>query len=117
MHFWGKLMMGFCFTSGMLFLYAILLGKTELSDEYIYGGVQILKFMGVMFASFLEGRSRSKKLWFYGARVGFVYGFVLLLFHLFWNGFTTTFSQSLWFLGIAILFGMLGGLIGGNWEK
>jgi putative membrane protein (TIGR04086 family) len=112
--FLGKVLCGYCFTIVMFWLYAILIVKTNLSDEHMVEGVYVITLLGAGFVGSLCAFQKKAKGWLLGGKGGGTYGLILIGFNYALNHFLMDWVKSLIFLTLTFIFGMVGGIIGVN---
>jgi putative membrane protein (TIGR04086 family) len=112
--FLGRIFCGYCFTIVMFWLYAILIVKTNLSDQNMVEGVYVITLLGAGFVGSLCAFQKKVKGWILGGKGGGTYGLILIGVNYIFNNFLVDWGKSLIFLILTFIFGMVGGIIGVN---
>ncbi len=114
LEFWGKVLGGFSFTIGMFWVYALLIAKSELTDEYMFEGAYMITLLGACFVGYLCAFQKKIKGWFFGAKGGGTFGLSLIGVNYSLNYFSLNWGKGFIFLTLTFIFGVIGGIIAVN---
>ncbi|MCL1936107.1 MAG: TIGR04086 family membrane protein [Defluviitaleaceae bacterium] len=110
-------LIGYAITITVFIGYAILLTHTNLSENNISLVVSITSVVSVLVAGFDSARYQQKKGWAWGVASGFLYGLLLILLMMIFQGGTISSGRSFSLLILSLAGGGLGGVLGINFKK
>jgi putative membrane protein (TIGR04086 family) len=108
-----SILISYIFTGIVLLILSVLLLKTDVSYNFLRGGMIFSYLFSSLVAGFLTGRSVKVRRFLWGMLAGFLYFALLFLVSFFMNSFTITAPATMVMIFVmCILGGMFGGMFG-----
>ncbi len=110
----GGVLIGYCFTTIVFILYAIILTYTNLSEKGLDVIVILTTILSVAIAGYDSTKNHTKNGLFFGVLAGFIYAIILVIISILINGTLSLTFDTIITILVSIASGGIGGIIGIN---
>ncbi|WP_309475288.1 TIGR04086 family membrane protein [Bacillus sp. 03113] len=94
-------------------IFSLLLRFTSIDEAALKFPITTVSFITLFVGGFISGKRRKEKGWFLGGLTGFVYSFIIFLFHYLGFGKLFSFDEMVYHICF-FLTAMMGGILGVN---